>query len=117
MILHKCASSRMNADRFAYRAKSQLARARRRLNRIEWSERRLSMDFRKADTCRNIQLSELVVKTDLAEEEIATLLDLWLAATKARLALDGAAAWLARSFASFCITAHWVAWCRKNLQP
>jgi hypothetical protein len=50
------------------------------------------MDARKADTRRKIELGGLIVKAGLAEEEAAVLLGLLLAAAKALLAPDGAAA-------------------------
>ena len=65
---------------FAKVPETELAKARKRLNRMDTQERRFSMDARKLDARRKIQLGGLIVKACLAEEPAAVLLGLLLEA-------------------------------------
>jgi len=63
-----------------------------RLYKADRTERKLSMDARKADTRNKIQLGGLIVKAGLANEPAPVLLGVFMAAAQALSGPDGTAA-------------------------
>jgi hypothetical protein len=66
--------------------------ARMRLYKADRTERKLSMDARKADTRNKIQLGGLILKAGLGSEPAPVLLGLFLAAAEALSGPDSTAA-------------------------